>query len=137
MFFNILDFKAKTTVVGRGTEYFMRKPNRGKKSDMNFAKVILILGEILIITYAQYFLSGINGMVGTLLGTGTNYFGKLFFVPITVSFFCLILGIDVFRQIDIITPAFPLALAVSKMGCFFQGCCGGIECPFGLYNHST
>lgn len=135
--FNILDFKSKTGVVGRGTEYFTRKPNKSKKSGMSLAKIILILGEIIIISYAQYIFSGINGMVGTLLGTGANYFGKLFFAPIVVAFFCLLLGIDVFRQIDIITPAFPLALAVSKMGCFFQGCCGGIECSFGLYNQST
>ena len=135
--FNILDFKSKTGVVGRGTEYFTKKPNKSKKSDMSLTKVILILGEIIIISFAQYIFSGINGMVGTLLGTGANYFGKLFFAPIVVAFFCLLLGIDVFRQIDIITPAMPLALVVSKMACFFQGCCGGIECSFGLYNHST
>lgn len=130
--FNILDFKSKKKVVGRGTLYFTDKmPDRG------LVKTILILGEICLISLAQYQLSGINSIFGELVGTEANYFGRLLFAPIMVSFFCLVLGIDVFKQMDIITPAFPLALAVSKFGCFCTGCCRGIECSFGMYNYKT
>ena len=135
--FNILSFKSKTKAIGRGTEYFTKKPGRSNKSEMNFVKVLLILGEIVLISYAQYQLGAMNRMLGRLIGTGANYFGLLFFSPVVVSFFCLVLGIDVFKQMDIITPALPLALTVSKLACFFQGCCGGIECSFGMYNHMS
>ncbi len=133
--FNILNFKAKSEVIGRGTIFFTKPISN--KAEKRFVTTLLILGEIVIISFAQYQLSGINSIFGELVGTEANYFGKLIFSPILVSFFCLLLGIDVFKQMDIITPALPLALAVSKFGCFCTGCCRGIACSFGLYNYKT
>ena len=133
--FNILNFKAKLKVVGRGTIFFTKPISN--KSEKRFLTALLILGEIVIISFAQYQLSGINSIFGELVGTEANYFGKLIFSPILVSFFCLLLGIDVFKQMDIITPALPLALAISKFGCFCTGCCRGIACSFGFYNYAT
>ena len=133
--FNILNFKAKSEAIGRGTIFFTKKINN--KSEKRFITTLFILGEIVIISFAQYQLSGINSIFGELVGTDANYFGKLIFSPILVSFFCLLLGIDVFKQMDIITPALPLALAVSKFGCFCTGCCRGIVCSFGFYNYKT
>ncbi len=133
--FNILNFKAKSEVIGRGTIFFTKPISN--KSEKRFVTILLTLGEIVIISFAQYQLSSINSIFGELVGTEANYFGKLIFSPFLVSFFCLLLGIDVFKQMDIITPALPLALAVSKFGCFCTGCCRGIECSFGLYNYDT
>lgn len=130
--FNILNYKQKTKVIGRGTLFFTKN-----KHERSFLRILLTLGEILIISYAQYKLSSINGAFGLLIGTGSNYFGKLIFIPITVAFFCLVLGIDFFKQMDIITPALPLALVVSKFACFCTGCCRGITTSFGLYNQVT
>ena len=38
---------------------------------------------------------------------------------------------------DFISPAFPLALIFSKLGCFCSGCCHGVECSFGMHNYDT
>lgn len=130
--FNVLNYKKKTKIIGRGTLFFTNN-----KFEFRHITFVLVLGEIFLISYAQYQLSSLNSTFGELVGTGANYFGKLLFAPIFVAFFCLLLGIDVFKQMDIITPAFPLALTFSKLGCFFSGCCSGIECSFGLYNYST
>ena len=35
---------------------------------------------------------------------------------------------------DLITPAYPLALTVSKVACYFAGCCRGVEWEKGFYN---
>lgn len=133
--FNFLSFRSKSNVIGRGTIFFTKSiSNKARK---RFVTTLLVLGEIFIISFAQYRLSTVNGAFGELVGTEANYFGKLLFSPVFVAFFCLILGIDVFKQMDIITPAFPLALAASKFGCFCAGCCHGIVSYFGLYNHKT
>lgn len=34
---------------------------------------------------------------------------------------------------DIITPAYPLAMNFVKLGCLCFGCCGGFECSWGIY----
>lgn len=133
--FNVLNFKSKSKAIGRGTIFFTKTISN--KTEQRFVTNLLILGEIFIISFAQYVLSGINTIFGELVGTEANYFGKLIFSPILVAFFCLLLGIDVFKQMDIITPALPLALAVSKFGCFCTGCCRGVVSSFGFYNYKT
>jgi len=50
---------------------------------------------------------------------------------------CLLLGTDPLRQIDMVAPAFPLALAFAKLGCFCAGCCSGIICDLGFYTRLT
>ena len=133
--FNFLNFKNKSKVIGRGTLFFTKPISN--KSENRFVTTLLVLGEIFIISFAQYRLSGVNTIFGELVGTEANYFGRLLFSPVLVAFFCLILGIDVFRQMDVITPALPLALAVSKFGCFCTGCCRGVASSFGFYNYKT
>lgn len=76
-------------------------------------------------------------LLGNILSTGANYFGYVFFIPYLLFFFCTAIKIDPLRQIDLITPAFAIALCISKLGCFCAGCCNGIEYANGLYNYST
>ena len=79
----------------------------------------------------------LNFKFGSLVGTGVNYFGLIFFIPYILLLFCYLIKVDPLKQIDLITPAFPLALAITKIACLCAGCCRGIESSLGLYNNST
>lgn len=93
--------------------------------------------EIFIISIVQFaFVTQINISFGKFVGTGGNYFGLLFFEPLILIAFCLLVGINPLKQLDILTPAFPLALIFTKISCFCAGCCNGAEWEYGLYNHT-
>lgn len=136
--FNLIQYKKKKDLQSYGTQYLQNffyrlKPN----SKINFLAFpfIWIILEIVIFSYAQYELTGfVNRSFGDLVGTGANYFGKLFHIPFLLVAFCILLWVDPVKQIDLITPTFPIALVVSKLACFCHGCCGGIEWEKGLFN---
>lgn len=91
--------------------------------------------EIFIFSCVQYMVPLLfNVIVGNLLNTGANYFGMVLFAPWVVVGLCLMLKIDPLAQMDLIAPAYPLALFFSKIACHFGGCCRGKEWPNGLYN---
>lgn len=139
--FNLSQYKRKKGLQSYSTQFlqnifFKRNPNR--KIKILSSSVFWIILEIQIFSYAQYDLTGsFNRTFGDMVGTGANYFGKLYHIPFLLVAFCILLWVDPCKQIDLITPAFPLALFISKIGCFFQGCCAGIEWAGGLYNHSS
>lgn len=130
----ILGYKQKS--LGRGTEFFLNGISKGKKKP-KFAWFIFLVVESLIITFAQFYLGGLNTVFGDLVGTGANYFGTLFVSPIMVALFGLLLGWDIFKLMDIITVVYPFRLIFVKLACFCQGCCRGFICSYGLYNYST
>lgn len=91
--------------------------------------------ETVIITLAQYNYVGLlNSTFGRLVGTGANYFGLMFAVPIIILIVCFLLRIDYYKQMDMITPAFPLGLIFVKIACFTAGCCRGVPFEYGIYN---
>lgn len=92
--------------------------------------------ETIFISCFQYLpISFINKTFGAILDTGANYYGLLFFAPVIILLFCCLLWVNPLKQMDLITPAFPLALVFSKIGCFTIGCCSGIPWSYGLYNY--
>lgn len=100
--------------------------------------VLLTILEIVLISYFQYYWPiGFTGPFGKLVGTGANYFGMIFPVILILLLICVLLRINPLEQIDLITPAFPLALISGKIACFCAGCCRGFACSWGLYNHVT
>lgn len=138
--FNLSQIKYKKHFIGNLAKtfqkYFQEKNKSISKilSNNTFWAII----ETLIISCIQYLpISFLNFKFGKLIGTGANYYGLLFFIPYILFFCCYLIKIPPLKQIDLITPAFPLALTVSKLACFFAGCCRGMECSFGLYNYST
>ncbi|MBR5201773.1 MAG: prolipoprotein diacylglyceryl transferase [Clostridia bacterium] len=76
-----------------------------------------------------------NGLIGSLVGTGGNYFGILIFFPIYMLLFSLLFAINPFKEIDIMTMGLPVFLFFVKLACFFNGCCWGVEWEHGLYNY--
>lgn len=130
LIFNLSQFKRKKLVLSKKTRSIINNSRKARKEN---AYVLL---EIIIISLLQYALIPICNMVlGTLFKSGFNYFGLLFIGPVVLTIVFAFSGIDVLKHIDLIAPAYPLALIVAKLGCFCYGCCYGIECSFGLYNH--
>lgn len=136
--FNLTQIKKKRLISSNASllliNYFQKKKKSKLLSNINFWIII----EIVIISLVQYGLApNLNDKFGEIVGTGDNYFGTLFFIPFILLIFYYIIGVDPLKQTDLITPAYPLALVVVKLACFCHGCCNGIECSFGLYNHDT
>jgi len=134
--YNLLHYKRKKMFLGGVScsviKYFASKQQCGVNrilASLGFWTVL----ETLLISYVQY-IGIFNSLVGDLLGTGANYFGMLFFTPMLVVFVCILLRIEPLAQLDLITPAYPLALTFSKIGCFFGGCCRGIPWEQGFFN---
>ena len=99
---------------------------------------LYLMIETLIISVFQYApILIFNKSFGFAVGTGANYFGLLYLAPLFLGIGCLILGTDWMSQMDLITPAYPLALFFSKIGCFFGGCCRGIQWKYGIPNFQT
>ena len=94
--------------------------------------------EILLFASVQWLLIGpLNVNFGPLVATGANYFGTLFFMPLILMALSTLLGTNPMKQLDLLTPAFPLILTFTKAACFCQGCCRGIKTRFGMFNHAT
>ncbi len=94
----------------------------------------LILEIYIMASYIQYY--GIfNRPFGRLVGTGANYFALLFINGAIYILYCCIVGVNPLKQMDWVTPSYPLALIFSKFACFIYGCCYGIEWEHGLYNY--
>ena len=139
--FNILQYKRKKNLQSYSTQYlqnFFYKLKPGSKINILAFPIIWIILEIALFSYVQYELTGfVNRTFGDMVGTGANYFGKLYHIPFLLVAICILFWVDPLKQIDLITPAYPLALVIAKLACFCQGCCRGIEWAGGLYNHSS
>lgn len=97
-------------------------------NDLLSKDVFWVLVSIVLISAVQYGPAPIvNTLFGSLMKTGANYFGVLLAVPVLMLLYCHALGLDPARQIDIVVPAFPLALTFAKFGCYTAGCCSGIS----------
>ena len=124
--------------------FFMKK--RQELTQSRFRKAVTeprkmkwcLVAETLIISIFQYApILIFNKSFGFAVGTGANYFGLLYLAPLFLGIGCFLLGTDWMNQIDLLTPAYPLALFFSKIGCFFGGCCRGIPWEYGLPNFRT
>jgi len=133
--FNLLNIRRKKVLLGKRSQIQML---RFAKGDQRRFLVRLLSGatfwavlETVVFSVLQYICAPLmNTRFGDLVGTGTNYFGLLITSPILMAAGCAFFREDIRRQVDLVTPAFPLALAVSKIGCWYAGCCTGKACDF-------
>lgn len=135
--FNLFQVRYKKSFLSRFSKSIIDNTKRNKKSILASETFWAII-ETLVVSIFQFApVMALNVKFGELVGTGTNYFGLCFVLPIILMIAFLILGISPLKQMDLITPAFPLTLVTIKFACFCWGCCGGIECSFGLFNNSS
>ena len=119
-------------------EKIQKKNNLNKVIRLFSNNIFWAIIETILVSCVQYlFVKSLNFGFGRLVGTGANYYGLLLFMPYILVIYCCIIRVDPLFQIDLITPAFPLALSVSKIACFCSGCCNGIVSSIGLYNSRT
>lgn len=141
MIYNLIQLKSKKDFIGNVSVFYidvLKKYGKGRIAAFFSNKMFWAVIETVIISYFQIgFVGMLNTTFGEHVGTGANYFGLLFLTPVLLFVICHLLGIDIIKQYDLITPAFPLALIPTKLACFCQGCCWGIEWEHGLYNNRT
>lgn len=135
---NLFFLKRKKLVMSRRA--LAAKDFFAKKSQDNL--VFKLLGNITfwavvetVLFSALHYLpvGAVNTMFGSLVGTGANYFGFLFIMPVVMTAVFCFMGVDPLDQFDIVTPCLPCALIFVKIACFFEGCCYGIQSPYGVY----
>ncbi len=136
--FNFANIKKKKELLSYATQYSRYAiENSHLKNKFLSSYIPWAVVEIFIISTIQYaFTPLLNPAFGDLVRTGVNYFGLLYFEPLILIAFCMIVGINPLKQLDIVTPAFPLAHIFARIGCFCAGCCHGAEWKYGLYNYA-
>lgn len=139
--YNLLHYKEKKKLLG-GVSHSVIKYFSAKKQNLVY-KVLSSVGlwtviEILLVFMLQYYLTGnFNGIFGNIVNTGANYYGLMFFAPPLVIALCFLMKIDPLAQMDLIAPAYPLALIFVKIACFSAGCCRGVRWIYGVYNPTS
>lgn len=135
--YNLLHIKQKREFLGGVAQKLHRRYATGSPHGIKklLAKEYFwVVLETLLITSVHYCTIGfLNTWFGNLVGTGANYFGLVLFAPLLAGAVCLLLKIDPLKQMDLVTPAYPLALIFVKLACFSARCCQGMECSFGFY----
>ena len=138
--FNVLHFRKKSqnlsVVSNSAIRYISTREKQGIIIHKVLASPILwAIVEAVLISFVQYnYVGFLNAGASKLFNTGANYFGVLYGAPILVVLLCLLVKIDPLAQMDLITPAYPLALFFVKIACYFGGCCRGFEWEKGFYN---
>ena len=131
LLFNLQQSRENKKPLGGRSRKLMERFSGAPKSGVLSNAAFWAAAETVVISIFQYLpVPLINNWFGDLVGTGANYFALLFFSPFFMLAGCVLLKVDPIRQTDLVVPAFPLALSVSKIGCFFANCCGGVECSF-------
>ena len=135
---NMSALKQKKEFMSRAALRFSRRYYKKKNIKPPFNYTVFAIAELFFISLLQYGFVGIfTQKFGAMVHTGNNYFSVLYFVPFILMFFFYLIGISPLKQMDMITPAYPLALVFVKIACFCSGCCNGIEHESGLYNADT
>ena len=136
--FNLLNFKKKSKIPSRLSVIYRNfVAEKGLPGILGNATLITLF-EIILMSFMQYqfcALLGVNWFVGDYVGTGANYYGILLFSPLFLQILFMLISVNPFKQMDLITPAYSLALFFGKCACFCTGCCGGFEWAKGFYNH--
>lgn len=64
-----------------------------------------------------------NGMSSA----GFSFFGAVYMVPLGLMLFATLLGTTKQQMLDTIAPCMAAIVAFMRVGCFLNGCCGGLE----------
>ena len=134
--FNLLHICKKKNMLSNFSAIISEKLSQTKRFRFLGNPYIWAFLEIVLISYLQFgfLLGNLHNGLGNLVNTGSNYFGTAFFKPIILYVFFFLIAVNPLKQMDLITPAYPMALVFVKLACFCHGCCSGFECEWGLYN---
>lgn len=88
-----------------------------------------------VLTSAESFQKFIEYAV--LVFGGSVFYGGLLGGMLAGSIYIRKKGLDFDVFTDIAAPAVPLFHCFGRIGCFFGGCCYGVECEFGITFHNS
>jgi len=132
LLFNLRNLEEKKLLLGKHSQKLLTRLQ--SSSTILASSTFWAVLEIILISAAQYYIPGFaNRPLGNIFDTGANYFGLLLAAHLSLIIVCTLLKVDLFRQVDLIAPAYPLALFLSKIACHFAGCCGGMRVTFTLF----
>ena len=131
------------------TAYILGRRNRIKFEDVLFGELFMLAGAFIgaHILYGLTNLDRIGEYLDYCSRTGTNadwweivsvyfggmvFYGGLIFALLFGVLYCRIRRIRVGDYADAFAPAIPLFHFFGRLGCFFSGCCYGMESPFGF-----
>lgn len=135
--YNFFMFRYKRNLLSNRSLTLIKIASKKNKNSLFSKADFWTVIEILLISCVQHLpITFLNDKFSSLTGTGTNYFGLLFFIPLFLFLLYYAVSINPFKQTDLIAPAYPLALIFIKLACFCQGCCQGFECEWGLTNYN-
>lgn len=137
--YNFCKLNRKKENMSMLSRYIQLKLN-GKEKQNFITRVVgsisfLAVVETIICVVFTYSPAALNFAFGKWVGTGANYFGLLFFLPLFMLVMSVSLWLDPLKQCDISVPGLPLALVFTKIACFTSGCCNGCWWPGGPYNY--
>lgn len=131
--FNFSNIKEKKGMLSNISNLALGKIKN--KQQFSIAQIILAMAEFAVFSFIQNGINGLfAGLFSNIFGTNANYFGIAFLNPVVISVVCFFFRIDIYKQLDLITPAYAIALFANKIGCFCDGCCEGFECSFEFFN---
>jgi phosphatidylglycerol:prolipoprotein diacylglycerol transferase len=117
-----------------------REARRKKKDENAFYNlcIVLLVGGII---FARLFYVALNWSYfkGDLLEiVKLQHGGLVWFGGLIGSFLCglgyvRLKKMSVLETLDILAPYAALAQAIGRIGCFFNGCCYGLESAYGIY----
>lgn len=134
--YNLFNIRKKKNLLSNFSSIISDKLSQKKRFRFLANPYLWALLETALISYVQFgfLLSILHNDFGSLVKTGSNYFGTAFFKPIILYVLFYLIAVNPLKQMDLITPAYPMALVFIKLACFCYGCCSGFECTWGLYN---
>lgn len=135
--FNLLQWKKKEQLYSKPGELRLKALRKkiGKPEIIRKKMKKWNLFELFVLSAVQ-FLSGawMNGVVGQIITQESrNYFGFAVFAPLLFIGFCVLMEMDPFGHLDLVTPGYALSLVCFKLGCYCEGCCGGMETSFRFF----
>lgn len=130
--FNFMVLRKEGEAAGIYSRLFLNR----KASFAKFT-IFFIFVEALILSAFQYVIPTLavsHPFARLITKSAGNYCGCSYIFPLFFIVGALIVGAKPLKELDLLTPAYPLALVYSKLGCFCAGCCRGIRTDFGFYN---
>lgn len=65
--------------------------------------------------------------------SGFSFFGSVFFIPLMMAALGFLFRLKPRDSLDAVAPCVAVMIGFIRVGCFFNGCCGGWRTPFGFH----
>lgn len=123
------------------------KNTEHKREDLVFASLYAAIGTVVgakllyLLTILPFIIENLNAifsskeLLNQILTGGFVFYGGVIGGAFAIFLYCRIYKLGFLSVIDALIPSVPLVHAFGRLGCFFAGCCYGIEFPepIGMY----